>query len=353
MGRKRRTASTGAIGPPNVWSATRRARWARRTQAPHEPVRLVQQLGQLVVGDPAETDEHQLRERSWWGVQKYVSGSEPARTSRASVFTVTVLSSHIRAIGVRANHAGDPSSAARSHRQRQADLSHVVLCCHVLTMPMRHGYVHPWLGSRNAHRRGSPAALTDDDSGRLVASADGVDVALGGAMLIELTLLGRVDVAGPGESVRKGRLLVKDVGPTPDPLLDEALALLVKAGQEAGRRRERTREGHAPTAVRQADRPGFAPRRERKGPRHLPEPAVADRGRRARGVGADAARPCSPGRRDRQLPRVLLVSCSTLNVVQKVGSDNGQPGCPEGDEGEQEAGPPRRLGPSGTRPSTR
>lgn len=69
--------------------------------------------------------------------------------------------------------------------------------------------------------------LTDDDSGRLVASADGVDVALGGAMLIELTLLGRVDVAGPGESVRKGRLLVKDAGPTSDPLLDEALAQLV------------------------------------------------------------------------------------------------------------------------------
>lgn len=69
--------------------------------------------------------------------------------------------------------------------------------------------------------------LTDDDRGKLVASASGVDVALGGAMLIELTLLGRVDVAGPGESVRKGRLLVKDAGPTPDPLLDEALAQLV------------------------------------------------------------------------------------------------------------------------------
>jgi len=66
--------------------------------------------------------------------------------------------------------------------------------------------------------------LTDDNSGKLVVPAGEVDVALGGAMLIELTLLGRVDVAGAGESVRKGRLLVNDAGPTPDPLLDEALA---------------------------------------------------------------------------------------------------------------------------------
>ena len=66
--------------------------------------------------------------------------------------------------------------------------------------------------------------LTDDDTGKLTASGDEVDMALGGALLIELALAERVDVAGPGEAVRHGRLLVRDPTPTGDGLLDEALA---------------------------------------------------------------------------------------------------------------------------------
>jgi hypothetical protein len=70
--------------------------------------------------------------------------------------------------------------------------------------------------------------LTDDDSGKLLASGTEVDVALGGALLVELTLLQRVDVAGPGEPVREGRLVVRDRGPTGDDLLDEALAVVAQ-----------------------------------------------------------------------------------------------------------------------------
>lgn len=68
--------------------------------------------------------------------------------------------------------------------------------------------------------------LTDDDSGRLVVSGEQADVALGGARLIELTLLGRVDVTGEGEG-RKGRLVVRDRARLEDPVLDDALGICV------------------------------------------------------------------------------------------------------------------------------
>lgn len=68
--------------------------------------------------------------------------------------------------------------------------------------------------------------LTDDHTGRLAASGAAVDVALGGALLVELTLRQRIDVAGPDERVREGRLVVRDASPTGDGLLDEALAIV-------------------------------------------------------------------------------------------------------------------------------
>ena len=66
--------------------------------------------------------------------------------------------------------------------------------------------------------------LTDDDTGKLAAPSAQADVALGGALLIELTLTERVDIAGPEERVREGRPVVRDPSPTGDSLLDEALA---------------------------------------------------------------------------------------------------------------------------------
>jgi hypothetical protein len=68
--------------------------------------------------------------------------------------------------------------------------------------------------------------LTDDRTGKLVAPANQVDLALGGALLVELALAQRVDVAGEHSSIRKGRLLVTDGSPASDALLDDALALL-------------------------------------------------------------------------------------------------------------------------------
>lgn len=75
--------------------------------------------------------------------------------------------------------------------------------------------------------------LTDDDTGKLAASSTEVDVALGGALLVELTLMQRVDVAGSDERVREGRLVVRDPNPTDDGLLDEALIIV---GQREGKK---------------------------------------------------------------------------------------------------------------------
>jgi hypothetical protein len=68
--------------------------------------------------------------------------------------------------------------------------------------------------------------LTADDTGKLAADSTDTDVALGGALLAELALMARVDVAGPGERLREGRLIVRDGGPTGDSVLDDALATI-------------------------------------------------------------------------------------------------------------------------------
>jgi hypothetical protein len=78
--------------------------------------------------------------------------------------------------------------------------------------------------------------VTDDDTGKLVVSGAEVDLALGGAQLIELTLLGRVDVTGEAEG-RAGRLVVRPGERPADPLLEEALGIVSE------------REGKKPQAV--------------------------------------------------------------------------------------------------------
>src|SRR6476619_5977090 len=75
--------------------------------------------------------------------------------------------------------------------------------------------------------------LTDDRRGRLVAPSNHVDAALGGALLIELALAHRVEVAAGGGTVRKGRLIVTDASATSDVLLDEAL---VELAQKQGKK---------------------------------------------------------------------------------------------------------------------
>lgn len=90
--------------------------------------------------------------------------------------------------------------------------------------------------------------LTDDRSGKLVVPSNQADIALGGALLLELALAQRVDVAHDEGVVRKGRLLIKDATPTADPLLDAAL------GQIAAK------QGKKPKAVAPALGKGVRPR---------------------------------------------------------------------------------------------
>jgi len=68
--------------------------------------------------------------------------------------------------------------------------------------------------------------LTDDTSGKAVVDGTKLDLALAGAVVLDLAERERVAVAGPGESVKEGRLAVRDPAATGDDLLDEALRRL-------------------------------------------------------------------------------------------------------------------------------
>src|SRR5690349_6908494 len=69
--------------------------------------------------------------------------------------------------------------------------------------------------------------VTDDTSGRLSAPAPQVDVGLGGANLIELTLMNKVDISGDGEPGRRGRIVIRDPSPSGEQVLDAALQTLI------------------------------------------------------------------------------------------------------------------------------
>jgi hypothetical protein len=75
--------------------------------------------------------------------------------------------------------------------------------------------------------------LTADDTGKLAARGTNMKMALGGALLAELALMRRVDLAGPDERVKERRLIVRDAGPTGDSMLDEALATV---GRKEGKK---------------------------------------------------------------------------------------------------------------------
>ena len=65
--------------------------------------------------------------------------------------------------------------------------------------------------------------LIDDASGKTVVDKTHLDLALAGGVLLDLATSGRVDVAGQGEQVKAGRLMVRDDRSTEDDVLDEAL----------------------------------------------------------------------------------------------------------------------------------
>lgn len=72
--------------------------------------------------------------------------------------------------------------------------------------------------------------LTDDASGRRLVDSTKTDLALAGAVVLELAQRGRVEVSPPGGPVRPGRLVVRDATPTGDPVLDRALSRLQEKG---------------------------------------------------------------------------------------------------------------------------
>lgn len=65
--------------------------------------------------------------------------------------------------------------------------------------------------------------LTDDASGRPAETGTRLELVVAGGVLVELVLLGRLRVTGPGESVRAGRVVVASGDPTDDEVLDAAL----------------------------------------------------------------------------------------------------------------------------------
>ncbi|MEV5964110.1 GPP34 family phosphoprotein [Kribbella sp. NPDC051952] len=69
--------------------------------------------------------------------------------------------------------------------------------------------------------------LYDDETGKPITGSPGLDYSLAGAVLIELTLLGKLDIAEQGDVVKAGRLKVLDPSPTGDAILDQRLAYVV------------------------------------------------------------------------------------------------------------------------------
>jgi Golgi phosphoprotein 3 (GPP34) len=69
--------------------------------------------------------------------------------------------------------------------------------------------------------------VTDDTTGRLSAPGTQVDIGLGGANLLELTLRHKVDISGEQDQGRRGRIIVRDPAPVGDDVLDAALQILV------------------------------------------------------------------------------------------------------------------------------
>ncbi|WP_127130679.1 GPP34 family phosphoprotein [Georgenia sp. SYP-B2076] len=94
--------------------------------------------------------------------------------------------------------------------------------------------------------------LTDDSSGRAALDGTRLDLALAGAVVLELATAGRVVVSEPGGAVRPGRLVVRDPSPTGDGVLDEAL-------RRIGTRRPGKPQDHLPGLAKQL-RPGLLDR---------------------------------------------------------------------------------------------
>lgn len=74
----------------------------------------------------------------------------------------------------------------------------------------------------------------DDETGRIVSGVSEPDMGLAGAVLVDLTSRGLVDIAGDNDEVRKGRLVLRPHREPPsDPVLRRGLDVV---GQQMGRK---------------------------------------------------------------------------------------------------------------------
>ncbi|MFG1628367.1 GPP34 family phosphoprotein [Kribbella sp. NPDC049227] len=165
--------------------------------------------------------------------------------------------------------------------------------------------------------------LYDDETGKPIAGSPGLDYALAGAVLIELTLLGKIDITTAGDGVKPGRLKVLDPSPTGDAILDERLAFIAdkpgkrpkdRIGRLSKKLRDRLLMQLAGRGVLQADEDkvlGLFPvtRWPAKDARHEAEVRTA----------LDSA--LKVGTTPNERTGALIALLSALNVVPKVVTD--------------------------------
>lgn len=70
--------------------------------------------------------------------------------------------------------------------------------------------------------------VTGNVNGRLSVPSAQVDAGLGGANLIELTMMSKVDLSDETDQGKPGRIIVRDPSPVGDDILDAALGTLIK-----------------------------------------------------------------------------------------------------------------------------
>ncbi len=70
--------------------------------------------------------------------------------------------------------------------------------------------------------------VTGNASGRLSVPSAQVDAGLGGANIVDLMLLKKVDLSGNGDQGKPGRIIVRDPSPAGDEVLDAALGILIR-----------------------------------------------------------------------------------------------------------------------------
>lgn len=70
--------------------------------------------------------------------------------------------------------------------------------------------------------------VTGNVNGRLSVPSAQVDAGLGGANLIELTMMSKVDLSDETDQGKPGRIIVRDPSPVGDDILDAALGIVIK-----------------------------------------------------------------------------------------------------------------------------